>query len=358
MGSEHCILVDMRLLRSRWRCEGSVYFAALGLLFLLCAGKAYAQRPAPVILDTDLGNDIDDELAIALAIQSPELDVRAVTLFGDQMEDRMRLAWKVLGLYGRRDIALGRGATEPLLAFNAPKPWSHFEILKPDDLLPPAINSQAASLIANTLLYASQNMTFITTGPLTNLALAMKTDSRIKSHIARVIVAGGAFNPPGVEYNIQADPIAAQIVFQSGIPITVVSRDVTRECVLTPGDLERLDGAQNPASRFLAEVIDLWKKSHAGEPVTLLAPVAVAVSFQPALVKTETGSVAVSTSDPKTFGQTRFEPGEGPQGHPAVQLARELEARRFLDLLVNRLAAPPRSGTSATTKAPAKVTGQ
>jgi purine nucleosidase len=350
--------LDMRLLRRWWRCEGSLYFAALGLLFLLCVGRVYAQRPAPVIVDTDLGNDIDDDLAIALAIQSPELDVRAVTLFGDQMEDRMRLAWKELGLYGRRDIALGRGATEPLLPSHAPAPWSHFEILKPDDLLPPAINSQATSLIASTLLYASQNMTFITTGPLTNLALAMKVDSRIKSHIARIIVAGGAFKPPGLEYNIQADPIAAQIVFQSGIPITVVSRDVRSNCALTPGDLERLRGAQNPASQFLVEVIDLWQKSHAGGPVSLLDPVAVAVSFQPALIKTETGSVAVSTSDPKTFGQTRFEPGEGTQGHPAVQLGGELDARRFLDLLVSRLAAAPRSGTSATTKAPANVTRQ
>lgn len=342
--------------QDRLRREGKVRLvphALVVLLLLMSAGLVFGQRPMPVILDTDLGNDIDDEFAIAMAIQSPEIDVRAVTLFGDRMEDRMRLAWKELGLYGRRDIALGRGASEPLLNFAATKPWSHFEILTPDDLLPPAINSQAVSLIANTVLYASQNITFITTGPLTNLALAMKVDSRIKDRIARVIVAGGAFNPPGLEYNIQRDPIAAEIVFQSGIPITVVSRDVTRDCTLTAPDLDRLHGAQNPASRVLVQLIELWQTNHTNEPVTLLDPVAAAVSFQPALIKTEAGSIVVETSETKKFGETRFEPGTGSPGEhrSTIALARELDVHRFLDLLIGRLSAPPRSGQSSATGA-------
>jgi len=326
---------------------------AVVVLLLMSTGLVFGQRPMPVILDTDVGNDIDDEFALALAIQSPEIDVRAVTLFGDQMEDRMRLAWKELGSYGRRDIALGRGATEPLLASTVAPPWSHFEILTPDDLLPPAINSQAASLIANTLLYASQNMTFITTGPLTNLALAMKVDSRIKDHIARIIVVGGRFHPPGLEYNVQRDPIAAEIVFQSGIPITVVSRDAARDCTLAGPVLDRLRGAQNPASRFLVQLIQLWQTSHPNEPVTLLDPVAAAVAFQPTLASSETGSIVVETSDPKTFGETRFEPGAGSPGGPrsTIALARELDVRRFLDLLIGRLSAPPRSGASSATGA-------
>ncbi len=337
----------------RLRREGKVRLVphALVVLLLMSAGLVFGQRPMPVILDTDLGNDIDDEFALALAIQSPELDVRAVTLFGDQMEDRMRLAWKELGLYGRRDIALGRGATEPLVASTVAQPWSHFEILTPDDLLPPAINSQAVSLIANTVLYASQNVTFITMGPLTNLALAMKVDSRIKDHIARIIVVGGAFNPPGLEYNIQRDPIAAEIVFQSGVPITVISRDVARDCTLAAPDLDRLRSAQNPASRFLVQSIQLWQTSHPNEPVTLLDPVAAAVSFQPALIKTEAGSIVVEASSPKTFGETRFEPGAGSPGEhrSSIALARELDVRKFLDLLIGRLSAPPRSGQSSGT---------
>src|SRR5881397_3464776 len=85
------------------------------LLLLLFASAALAQQPIPIIFDTDIGDDIDDALALALALQSPELDVRAVTTVIDDTAARTRLAWKQLGIYGRRDIALATGAPEPLL---------------------------------------------------------------------------------------------------------------------------------------------------------------------------------------------------------------------------------------------------
>src|ERR1039458_6920925 len=84
-------------------------------LFLLLGTACWAQERIPIILDTDIGDDIDDALALALALQSPELDVRGVTTVIDDVELRTRLAWKELGLYGRRDIPLGTGASEPLL---------------------------------------------------------------------------------------------------------------------------------------------------------------------------------------------------------------------------------------------------
>src|SRR5579863_7772597 len=85
------------------------------LFFIVSFGVLYAQQPIPIIFDTDIGDDIDDALALALALQSPELDVRAVTTVSDDTESRSRLAWKELGLYGRRDVALATGAPEPLL---------------------------------------------------------------------------------------------------------------------------------------------------------------------------------------------------------------------------------------------------
>ena len=78
-------------------------------LLLLLGTACWAQERIPIILDTDIGDDIDDALALALALQSPELDVRAVTTVIDDTETRTRLAWKELGLYGRHDIPLGYG---------------------------------------------------------------------------------------------------------------------------------------------------------------------------------------------------------------------------------------------------------
>jgi len=110
----------------------------VGALFLLSAMAAHGQQPIPIIFDTDIGSDIDDALALALALQSPELDVRAVTTVSDDTVGRSRLAWKEMGLYGRHDIPLATGAPEtlagPALTERVPP---QFQVLTEQDVLPP-----------------------------------------------------------------------------------------------------------------------------------------------------------------------------------------------------------------------------
>src|SRR5450432_4700684 len=101
----------------------------LASLFLLFAAACWGQQRIPVIFDTDIGDDIDDALALALALQSPELDVRAVTTVIDDTETRTRLAWKELGLYGRHDIPVATGASEPFLDPVRPQRARQFEVL-------------------------------------------------------------------------------------------------------------------------------------------------------------------------------------------------------------------------------------
>ena len=98
-------------------------------ILLLLGTACWAQERTPIILDTDIGDDIDDALALALALQSPELDVRAVTTVIDDTETRTRLAWKELGLYGRHDIPVATGASEPLLDPVRPQRARQFEVL-------------------------------------------------------------------------------------------------------------------------------------------------------------------------------------------------------------------------------------
>src|SRR5438067_9378879 len=141
----------------------------LALLLLLAAG-GWAQRRIPIIFDTDIGDDIDDALALALALQSPELDVRAVTTVIDDTELRTRLAWKQLGLYGRRNIPLATGASEPLLDPPVTRRARQFDVLTPEDQAPAATRRRAADLIIETLLASSQKITLVPVGPLTNIA--------------------------------------------------------------------------------------------------------------------------------------------------------------------------------------------
>ena len=124
------------------------------LLLLSCAVMiASAQtKPVPVIFDTDIGDDIDDALALALALQSPELDVKLVTTVADDVESRTRLAWKELGLFGRHDIALATGAPEPLLDPQYPDKAPQFRVLTEQDRPPASARQRAADRIIETLL--------------------------------------------------------------------------------------------------------------------------------------------------------------------------------------------------------------
>ena len=98
-------------------------------LFVLICLTASSQTRIPIILDTDIGDSIDDALALAFALNSPELDVRAVTTVIDDVESKTRLAWKMLGIYNRRDIALAMGAPEPLLDPPMATSSKEFEVL-------------------------------------------------------------------------------------------------------------------------------------------------------------------------------------------------------------------------------------
>jgi inosine-uridine nucleoside N-ribohydrolase len=317
----------------------------VGALFLLSAMIAHSQQPIPIIFDTDIGSDIDDALALALALQSPELDVRAVTTVSDDTVGRSRLAWKEMGLYGRHDIPLATGAPAPLVG---PALTEHvppqFQVLTAQDVLPPAARRRAADLIVDTLMASPQKLTLVPVGPLTNIALALKMEPRIKEKIERIVLMGGAFGLLRPEYNIRRDYIAASIVFGSGVPITAVGLDVTLRCKLEGADLERLRAAGNDASRFLVRLIELWQSGQAGQYPTLHDPLAMAVVFRAGLVETQSGRVEVETAGAVGNGLTLFTPAERlPKDvTPSTLIARQVNVRGFLDLLVERLSAPPR----------------
>jgi inosine-uridine nucleoside N-ribohydrolase len=312
----------------------------LPLLAAMCAG----QSRIPVIFDTDIGDDIDDALALALALQSPELDVRAVTTVVDDTETRTRLAWKELGLYGRHDVALATGAGEPLLDPMRTGRAPQFSVLTDADTAPEAARRRAADLIVETLLASPQKITLVPVGPLTNIALALKLEPRIKPHIERIVLMGGAFAMLQPEYNIVRDRAAAQIVFRSGVPITAVGLDVTTKCKLQRADIERMRAAGNPASAFLVRLIELWQNHKPDQYPTLHDPLAVAVALRPGLVETQLGSVQVETNSPLTNGITMFRPASRlPPGETATtHVARQVDVARFLELFLSRLSAPPR----------------
>jgi purine nucleosidase/pyrimidine-specific ribonucleoside hydrolase len=309
---------------------------------LFASALLLAQRPVPIIFDTDIGDDIDDALALALALQSPELDVRAVTTVIDDVELRTRLAWKQLGLYGRRDIPLATGASEPLLDSVINNKSRQYEVLTEADAFPPAARKNAATLIVETLMASNEKLTLVPVGPLTNIALALKTEARIREKIERIVLMGGAFFPPRSEYNIRRDRVAAEIVFRSGVPIVAVGLDVTTKCKLQGADLEKLRAARNPASELMVRLIELWQNGKPGVYPTLHDPLAVAATARGSVIEMQLGEVQVETASPLTFGITVFTPAERLKRTVSTHVARDVNVRGFLDLFVERLSASPR----------------
>ena len=299
-------------------------------LALLAGLTATAQARIPIILDTDIGDSIDDALALAFALHSPELDVRAVTTVIDDVESKTRLAWKMLGVYNRRDIALAMGASEPLLDPTTPVPSKEFEVLTRNDIIPDAARKRAVDLIIETLLQSRGKITIVAIGPMTNIALAIKTDPRIKNNIERIVIMGGAYLSSETEYNVRRDRAAAEIVFQSGIPITAVGLDVTSQCKLSEKDIDLMRLSNDPAGNFLVRLIDLAEEqTHEANP-TLYDPLAIAAIFRSDLLEMQAGTVYVPLSGP---GQTIFKPG----ANSKTQVAVKVNVAAFLDLFVDRV---------------------
>lgn len=314
----------------------------LALLALLFAATAFAQKPIPIIFDTDIGDDIDDALALALALQSPELNVRAITTVIDDVDLRTRLAWKQLGIYGRRDIPLATGASEPLLDSVRNNKSRQYEVLTDADEFPATARKSAVQLIVETVMGSQEKITLVPVGPLTNIALALKTEPRIKQKIERIVLMGGSFFPPRAEYNILRDRVAAEIVFRSGLPITAVGLDVTEKCKLQGGDFDRLRAAKNSASQFVVKLIELWQNGKSTQYPTLHDPLAMATALRTSLIETRLGDVQVETASPLTFGTTVFTPSERLGRTGTTHVARDVNVREFLDMFVTRLSAPPR----------------
>lgn len=301
----------------------------LMLLVIACV-TASAQAKIPILLDTDIGDSIDDAMALAFALRSPELDVRAVTTVIDDVESKTRLAWKMLGIFNRRDIPLAMGATEPLLDPVMATSSREFGVLTRNDTIPDAARRRAVDLIVDTLLESRQKITVVAIGPLTNIALALKADPRIKNNIERIVIMGGAYFTSQAEYNFKRDRTAAEIVFHSGVPITAVGLDVTSQGKLREKDLDQLRLATDPMGQFIVRLLDLAEEeTHEAHP-TLHDPLAIAAIFRPDLLNFQPGTVDIPLSG---AGQVVFKPSAGSK----TQVGVRVNATAFLDLFVDRV---------------------
>ncbi|WP_049048491.1 pyrimidine-specific ribonucleoside hydrolase RihA [Aeromonas hydrophila] len=306
----------------------------------------------PVILDCDPGHD--DAIALILALASPELKVLAVTTSaGNQTPDKtLNNALRILTLLGRDDIPVAAGAPKPLareliIADNVHGESGLDGPKLPDPGFTP-VAMTALELMAKCLRESPEPVTLVPTGPLTNIALLLAAHPELKSKIARIVLMGGAAGPgnwtPAAEFNIYVDPEAADMVFKSGLPITMCGLDVTHEAQVMDEDIERVRAITNPVAQCVAGLLDFFMIYHrdpkwgfAGAP--LHDPCTIAWLLAPALFHGVECRVDIETGGTHTSGMTVVD-RYGLTGKAANALVLlGLDRAGFIDLLVTRLRA-------------------
>ncbi|UCM54705.1 pyrimidine-specific ribonucleoside hydrolase RihA [Aeromonas dhakensis] len=306
----------------------------------------------PVILDCDPGHD--DAIALILALASPELKVLAVTTSaGNQTPDKtLNNALRILTLLGRDDIPVAAGAPKPLareliIAENVHGESGLDGPKLPDPAFAP-VAMTALELMAKCLRESPEPVTLVPTGPLTNIALLLAAHPELKQKIARIVLMGGAAGAgnwtPAAEFNIYVDPEAADMVFKSGLPITMCGLDVTHEAQVMDEDIERVRAITNPVAQCVAGLLDFFMIYHrdpkwgfAGAP--LHDPCTIAWLLAPALFHGVECRVDIETGGTHTSGMTVVD-RYGLTGKAANALVLlGLDRAGFIDLLVTRLRA-------------------
>jgi inosine-uridine nucleoside N-ribohydrolase len=303
-----------------------------------------------IILDCDPGHD--DAIALLLALGSPEVELLGVTtVCGNQtLEKTTANALRVLDHVGRPDVPVAAGASRPLVRERRVARDVHGASgLDGPDLPPPArapVGQHAIDWIASTLSAQTGPVTLVPTGPLTNVALFLARYPGLEHKLERVVLMGGSIGEgnvtPAAEFNIWADPEAARRVFSSGLDITMVGLDVTHRALMRDAHVQRLAGG-GVAADLVADLHSFYAQHHRrryrwdGAPIH--DAVAVAHVIDASLLELVECGVQVDTGPEPSRGRTYVDRWGSAGWEPNCKVAVEIDAERFMALLLERIIA-------------------
>jgi inosine-uridine nucleoside N-ribohydrolase len=255
----------------RWRrCSTDSLFLVL-LVFVVslgpvrrlesAVGNPQSATPTPVILDTDLCDDIDDTWAIAAMLQSPELDCKLITTAVGNTEEKAKVVAKYLQRVGRTNVAIGIGVKQRDGAHQQ-TPWAQEYDLAS---YPGKVHKDGVQALVDTIMNSPTRITLIAIGPLPNVAEALKREPRIAEKADFVGMHGSVYRgygseKPDAEYNIKADVEAAKRVFTAPWPMTITPLDTCGLVVLDGDKYQRVLKKDSPVARNLIENYRVWYK--------------------------------------------------------------------------------------------------
>ncbi len=297
-----------------------------------------------IILDCDPGHD--DAVAIMLAANSPQLELLGVTVVaGNQtLEKTQKNACRVLQWLGR-DVPVYAGCGQPMVREKVTAGDIHGETGLDGPVFPPLQKTvepeHAVQFLIRRLLDSDGDIIVVTTGPMTNLAMAMRLEPRIVEKIRRIVLMGGSYTngnvTPAAEFNIIADAEAAHVCFTAGRPITMVGLDVTRRVLCYPEIVERMAKCDTCASRLFVDLMKHFcraqKEVYGWEGGPLHDPVTIASLLDPALLITKPMNAQIELRAAQSYGRTNCD-AYGYLGLPATaDVAVDIDVDRFWDII-------------------------
>ncbi|HDJ89730.1 MAG TPA: nucleoside hydrolase [Thermoprotei archaeon] len=282
-----------------------------------------------VLIDTDIGDDIDDALALALALNSPELDIVGITTVYGKTDVRARLAAKILEIYGRDDIPVAIGSSKPLVN-PEPKYFPRQALAVDKHFFPNIVEENAVDFILETVS-KYRELTIIMIGPETNLAKALLMKPKIFNNI-KIVMMAGYVSQPFPEYNVKCDPEATSIILSKNFPKILVGLDVTLKCSMNKNMVKEFRRSRHKGVKFLSKLIDIWMSYSNHFPI-LHDPLAIAVSFDRSIVELKPMYLEVELENPSNRGIIYLVSNR----EPNIDVSINVDVNRFMNMFRNRV---------------------
>jgi purine nucleosidase len=309
----------------------------------------------PIIIDTDPGQD--DAVAILLALASPEFEVLGITAVAGNVPLPLTElnARKICELAKRPNIKVFAGCDKPMARQLVTAEEVHGRTgLDGPDLPDPKMKLQPQHavdfLVEKLMAHAPHEIVLCVLGPMTNIATAMQKEPRIIPRIKRIVAMGGGYFEqgnvtPSAEFNIYVDPQAAELVFASGVPITLVPLDCTHQALTTRARVEAFRAMRNDAGPAVAQMLDFFERfdeqKYGTEGGPLHDPCVMAWLLKPELFQSRDVNVSIETQSELTMGSTVVDFWRVTKRKVNATYCRSVDADGFFALLTERLAKLP-----------------
>lgn len=295
----------------------------------------------PVIIDTDPG--IDDAIAIALAIKCDNLDIKLISTVGGNVgiDKTTRNALNLVNFFGRPDIKVAMGSRLPLIehfvdgsAFHGVNGLGNITLEDSKvNFLPNSIYEMSKLILDST-----EKVTIIALGPLTNIALLLKTYPNVKENIEKIVLMGGALGrgnmSPLVEFNIGADPQASKIVFNEGLSLVMLGLEMGDNARISEDDLK---DSKTKIGQFCYSAIVDYKGGKVGKLASIYDATAVAYISNPGLFETKDVFCDIEINGTYTKGATIVDLDNVYKKTPNVTVAIKINENEFKSWLIKKL---------------------